>query len=236
MDEIKKLRKHIDKIDLKVLTLLNERSNIAARIGIEKKSNNLFRPERQAHILKQLLNNKQNTIKPEFILAFWRTIFLSQIDIQGGIKVIIPKNIGNIDREIIFDYFSHDIKIIETDSIKKALEKTNKEKNILLVLPYPRKNNNLKWWIKKGVENLYIVSALPFFLKKSKHPSLVLISRYEPVIEKDFYALYISKIAIKDKNLTLVDRASKFYLYKSNRIVKNKNLKLFGILPKHYEF
>ena len=37
MDEISKLRKHIDKIDLKVFTLLNERSNIAAKIGKEKK-------------------------------------------------------------------------------------------------------------------------------------------------------------------------------------------------------
>ena len=236
MDEISKLRKHIDKIDLKVFTLLNERSNIAAKIGKEKKSDNLFRPERQARILKKLLNSKKNNIKPEFILAFWRTIFLSQIDIQGGIKVIIPKNIGNINRKIIYDYFSHDIKVIVTDSIKKALEKINRDKNTLLVLPYPRKTNNLKWWIKKGVEKLYIVSALPFFLKKGKQPSLVLISKYEPIVEKDFYALYISKIAIKKKNLILEDKTSKLFLYKSNSIIKNKNFKLFGIVPKHYEF
>ena len=55
MGQINKLRKQIDKIDIQILDLLKKRSKIAASIGKEKKSNNLFRPERQASILKKIL-------------------------------------------------------------------------------------------------------------------------------------------------------------------------------------
>ena len=58
MDNINKLRKKIDKIDLQVLNLLNDRAKIAAKIGKVKKSNNLFRPLRQANILIRLLTKK----------------------------------------------------------------------------------------------------------------------------------------------------------------------------------
>ena len=89
MKEIDKLRKKIDKIDLEILDLLNKRSKFVRNIGEEKKSKNLFRPERQAYILNKLLNNEKNKIKQEYILAFWRSIFFSQIEIQGGIKLLI---------------------------------------------------------------------------------------------------------------------------------------------------
>ena len=54
MSHIDKLRKQIDKIDFQILDLLKKRSKIAENIGKEKKSNNLFRPERQASILKNI--------------------------------------------------------------------------------------------------------------------------------------------------------------------------------------
>ena len=79
MNEINRLRKKIDKIDLQILNLLNKRSKISENIGKEKRSKNLFRPERQANILKNLLKS-DNEINPSFILAFWSSIFLSQID------------------------------------------------------------------------------------------------------------------------------------------------------------
>ena len=101
MKEIDKLRKKIDKIDSEILDLFNKRSEVVIHIGKEKKSKNLFRPSRQSLILKNLLNNKKNKIKPQSILALWRNIFLSQIDLQGGIKILVLKYMSNIDIKII---------------------------------------------------------------------------------------------------------------------------------------
>ena len=235
MDQINKLRKQIDKIDLQILNLLKKRSIIAANIGTEKKSDNLFRPERQARILKNILKKNDNNLKSSYILSFWRCIFLSQIDIQGGVKIIISGSIAKSYIKTIYDYFSHDIEIITINNISKALEKVYNEKNMLTILPYPNKNQNVKWWTNKKLEKLYAIAALPFYLKKKVSPSLLIISKYKPIIEKDSYFIYISKVLIKNKNIILETKSNNHYLYRSNIMVKNKDLKLFGVIPQHYE-
>ena len=234
MNEINRFRKKIDKIDLQILNLLNKRTKIAENIGKEKRSKNLFRPARQANILKNLLKS-DNEINPLFILAFWRSIFLSQIDIQGGIKLIMSKGITKSNIRTVYDYFSHDVDIITINNFKKALEKLSKEKNNLLILPYPSNTEKFKWWVSKEVEKFYAIAALPFFLKKKKYPSLVIVSKYKPTIEKDCIVLYRSKYLLKEKNLKLEIKSNENYLYKSDCEIENKYLKLFGALPKSYE-
>ena len=235
MNQINKFRKQIDKIDLQILDLLKKRSKIAENIGKEKKSNNLFRPERQANILKKILKKNRNNLKPSHILSFWRSIFLSQIDIQGGIKLIIPNNVFKSHIKTVYDYFSHDIEIITENNTSKALDKVYNDKNILMILPYPSNKKDSRWWINKRLEKLYAIAALPLFLEKKKSPNLVIVAKYKPIIEKDSYLLYISQCLLKDKSINLETRVDKHYLYRSNNIIKNKNLRLFGILPKHYE-
>ena len=56
MNKIKQFRKKIDIIDSDILKLLNKRTELAYKIGIEKKSSNIFRPERQAYILRNLFH------------------------------------------------------------------------------------------------------------------------------------------------------------------------------------
>ena len=235
MSQIDKLRKQIDKIDSQILDLLKKRSKIAENIGKEKKSNNLFRPERQASILRNILKKNGNNLNRSYILSFWRSIFLSQIDVQGGIKLLLSNNIANSYIKTIYDYFSHDIEIITINNTSKALEKVYNGKNILTILPYPSYNKGAQWWTNKRLEKLYGIAALPLYLRKKKSPSLIIVSKYKPIIEKDSYFLYISKYLIKDKNKVLISKSGKHYLYRSNNMINSNDLKLFGILPKHYE-
>ena len=235
MSHIDKLRKQIDKIDFQILDLLKKRSKIAENIGKEKKSNNLFRPERQASILRNILKKNGNNLNPLHILSFWRSIFLSQIELQGGIKLILSNNIANSYIKTVYDYFSHDIEIITMNNTSKALEKVYNGKNILTILPYPSYNKGAQWWTNKRLEKLYGIAALPFFLRKKKSPSLIIVSKYKPIMEKDSYFLYISKYLVKDKNTILISKSGKHYLYRSNNMINSNDLKLFGILPKHYE-
>jgi len=176
-----------------------------------------------------------NNLNPSYILSFWRSIFLSQIDVQGGIKLLLSNNIANSYIKTIYDYFSHDIEIITMNNTSKALEKVYNGKNILTILPYPSYNKGAQWWTNNRLEKLYGIAALPFFLRKKKSPSLIIVSKYKPIIEKDSYFLYISKYLIKDKNTVLISKSGKHYLYRSNNMINSNDLKLFGILPKHYE-
>ena len=130
----------------------------------------------------------------------------------------------------------HIIDLTQTLELTKvALEKVYNGKNILTILPYPSYNKCAQWWTNKRLEKLYGIAALPFFLRKKKSPSLIIVSKYKPIIEKDSYFLYISKYLIKDENTVLISKSGKHYLCRSNNMINSNDLKLFGILPKHYE-
>ena len=77
MSEIDKLRKEIDKLDLELLKAINKRSRIAIKIGKTKNSINLFRPNRQAEILKKIFSSKSNMLSTNIIFSFWRSLFFS---------------------------------------------------------------------------------------------------------------------------------------------------------------
>ena len=90
MNEINRLRKKIDKIDLQILNLLNKRSKIAENIGKEKRSKNLFRPERQANILKNLLksDNEINNFKMQQL----STKNLKVSHLMFSLRLLSPSN------------------------------------------------------------------------------------------------------------------------------------------------
>ena len=115
------------------------------------------------------------------------------------------------------------------NNTSKALEKVYNGKNILTILPYPSYNKGAQWWTNKRLEKLYGIAA-SFFFKEKKSPSLIIVSKYKPIIEKDSYFLYISKYLIKDKNTVLISKSGKHYLYRSNNMINSNDLKLFGIL------
>ena len=87
MSYINKLRKQIDIIDLQILELIKKRSKIAANIGTEKKSDNLFRPERQASILKKILKKNDNNLKPSYILSFGEVFFYLKLIFKVELKL-----------------------------------------------------------------------------------------------------------------------------------------------------
>ena len=235
MKEIDKLRKKIDLIDFKILSLLNKRTEIVKKIGKEKKSINLFRPERQAYILKKLLNKSINNIKPHFILALWRSIFFSQTEMQGGIKLVMLKSMSDNDIKKVYDYFSHDIKAYFFNSFRKAINELKSDKNTFMIMPYPVNTHHKNWWTRKEIKNIYIIAALPFFVQKNKKPSLVVLSKFKPKIDKDSFMLYKSNFLFKEKELYLEAKSSKSYLYRSSSLIKKRNIKLFGVVPKNYE-
>lgn len=69
-------RKQIDKIDDKIITLLNERGKFVEKIGKLKKlvKLELYQPDREREIIERL-KNKSLIIRSISIEAIWREIF-----------------------------------------------------------------------------------------------------------------------------------------------------------------
>ena len=67
-DKINQIRVTIDEIDLKILSLIESRASEAAKIGSLKRSfskNNstLYRPEREADVIRNLVSSSSNILE-----------------------------------------------------------------------------------------------------------------------------------------------------------------------------
>ena len=76
-DDIKKYRDLIDEVDVKIHDRLNERVRIAQKIARLKSSENgsdYYRPERQAPVLKKVMDRNQGPLPDHAMATLFREI------------------------------------------------------------------------------------------------------------------------------------------------------------------
>lgn len=107
MDDIKELRKEIDKINNELLRLLNKRAKISIEIGKEKlkHGNPIYDPIRESEILQKLVENNTGPFSDEIILYLFKEIFkasakIQKDDISNSLLVSRKKTNENTEVEI----------------------------------------------------------------------------------------------------------------------------------------
>ena len=87
---LKKFRQQIDLLDKKILKLLSERATIAKDVAeYKKKSNNtnIFRPDRESQIIKNLRSLNSGPLSAEHIHNIYREIISSCLSLETNLTV-----------------------------------------------------------------------------------------------------------------------------------------------------
>jgi len=91
MNEVlKKLRKEIDQIDSAILNLLSRRAKTAkktAKIKSNSKNKNIFRPEREAQIIRNILKLNKGPLTDEHLSVIYKEIISSCLSLETDLKV-----------------------------------------------------------------------------------------------------------------------------------------------------
>ena len=90
MSDLKKIRVLIDKLDKQIIKLLNERGKLAQEIKKAKKlsdNKNIFRPEREAQILRSLSKSNKGPLTDENLQIIFREIISSCLSLEKKLKV-----------------------------------------------------------------------------------------------------------------------------------------------------
>ncbi len=85
-EELSKLREGIDRIDDEVLRLINERAQIAHRIG-EIKQGNIYRPEREAQVLRRLADNNPGPLPAAAVQRISREIMSACLALEQPLTI-----------------------------------------------------------------------------------------------------------------------------------------------------
>ena len=107
------LREKIDAIDAAVLELLNQRAQTAQAVGAVKHAHKaegpVFRPEREAQIIRQLETINKGPLTGQAIDAIWAQIISACRGLEQDIRVAYLGPAGSFSEQAAFEYMGHAI-------------------------------------------------------------------------------------------------------------------------------
>ncbi|MFK7955535.1 MAG: prephenate dehydratase [Lysobacterales bacterium] len=118
------LRERIDQIDTTLQALITERAEIAREVGRTKGSNlksiDLFRPDREASVLRQVAERNKGPLSNEEMLRLFREIMSACLAQQDPLKVAFLGPEGTFSQAAALKQFGHSINSLPLNSIEEV--------------------------------------------------------------------------------------------------------------------
>lgn len=124
IDELKKLRDKIDRIDDEFLKLLNRRAEIVLGIGRIKRreKTNFYSPERENEILQRLTSMNKGPFPNDALRILFREILSASLSLEEPLKVACLGPLATFTHLAATRYFGSSASIIPVEGIKEVFD------------------------------------------------------------------------------------------------------------------
>lgn len=119
---INALRAQIDVLDSEILFLLNKRAQTAAEVGIVKGAAGapVYRPEREAAVIRRLCAENTGPLKPEAVSAVWREIMSGCRSLEEPTKAAYLGPEGTFSEEAMIRQFGSSVPGVACERIEEV--------------------------------------------------------------------------------------------------------------------
>jgi len=115
-DALKALRARIDAIDDALLKLVSERAGIAQQVGRAKQGEKIYRPEREAQIVRRLRETNPGPLSGDTVERLIREIMSACRALEETTRVAYLGPAGTFSQQAVLKHFGHDVEALaETD-------------------------------------------------------------------------------------------------------------------------
>jgi chorismate mutase/prephenate dehydratase len=121
-NDLKKLRDQIDAIDDQVLKLVSERARLAHTIGQVKNGGPIYRPEREAQVLRRLQEQNEGPLSSESVSAIFRTVMSHCRALEKELSVAFLGPLGTFSEEAANKQFGGLSKPVQCASIDEVFQ------------------------------------------------------------------------------------------------------------------
>ncbi len=115
------LRQQIDAVDRQLLDLISDRAKLAQQVAEVKadsgESNAYYRPDREASVLKQVLEHNQGPLSDEEMARLIREIMSACLALEQRLQVAFLGPAGTFTEEAAYKHFGHSIQTLGANSI-----------------------------------------------------------------------------------------------------------------------
>ena len=111
-DALKALRVRIDSIDDAILQLVSERAGIAQQVGRAKKGEKIYRPEREAQIVRRLRETNPGPLSGETVERLIREIMSACRALEETTRVAYLGPAGTFTQQAVMKHFGHEVEAL----------------------------------------------------------------------------------------------------------------------------
>ncbi len=160
------LREEINGIDDDIHALLMRRAAIAAYVRDSKQGGPVWRPAREAQILRRLIARHEGPFPRTTIVQIWREIVSAMVRLQGEFSVAVYATENNrLCRDMARDHFGAETPLALYSSARAVLTAVQDGSATVGVLPIPEESEETPWWpILAGMSGsgTAVCARLPF--------------------------------------------------------------------------
>jgi chorismate mutase/prephenate dehydratase len=131
-DEIAKLRREIDALDEELAKLIDRRAGLAQEIGKLKRGAPVYRPEREAEILRRL---SSKTLPKERLVAVFREIISACRGLEESIRVAYLGPEGTFSEQAVRKHFGAAVEALPFASVDEAFRRAESGATQFAVVP-----------------------------------------------------------------------------------------------------
>src|SRR5260370_1826739 len=133
-DDIARLRRDIDGVDDELLTLLNKRAALASRIGALKKGA-VYRPEREAEILRRMAQANPGPLSVERVTSVFREVISACRGLEEAIRVTYLGPEGTFSEQAVRQHFGRVAEALPVPSVDEAFRQCEAGAGQFTVVP-----------------------------------------------------------------------------------------------------
>jgi chorismate mutase/prephenate dehydratase len=125
-ERLSELRQRIDEVDGRLLELLGERGRLVLEVGALKHATNapVWRPEREAQILRRLAERNPGPLPDVAIAAVWREVISGCRELERRLRVAYLGPAGTFSEQAVLAQFGQGVEAVACVSIDEVFRAT----------------------------------------------------------------------------------------------------------------
>jgi chorismate mutase / prephenate dehydratase len=134
-DEINKLRVEIDSLDSELLSIVNRRAALARRVGELKQGAPVYRPEREAEILRRVAASNPGPLPTERVTGIFREVISACRGMEQAIRAGYLGPQGTFSEQAVQKHFGRAVESMPLASIDEVFRKAESGDADFAVVP-----------------------------------------------------------------------------------------------------
>lgn len=124
--DLNSIRQRIDEVDEQIQQLINERARFAQQVGISKgelaAAVDYYRPEREADVLRRVLERNNGPLRDEEMLRLFREIMSACLAQQEPLKIGYLGPEGTFTQAAVYKHFGHSVRALPFGTIDEVFQ------------------------------------------------------------------------------------------------------------------